>query len=84
MKRITGPRQHDTVGDTIAFEVDILQHEFLQLIKAAEIEHVFEACEGEILRSFGIIKRFGKRCFAGIDIHRGHIDLAANAIAFNQ
>ena len=58
MKRVTGPCQHDSVGDTIAFEVDVLQHEFLQLIKTAEIEHVFEACEGEILRSFGIIKRF--------------------------
>ena len=58
MKRITGPRQHDTVGDNIAFEVDVLQHEFLLLIKAAEIEHVFETCEGEILRSFGIMKRF--------------------------
>ena len=58
MKRITCPRQHDTVGDTIAFEVDVLQHKFLQLIKAAEIQHVFKACEGKILRSFGIIKRF--------------------------
>ena len=77
-------REVDRTAPVVALELDIIEHEFRQRGEAAEIHHVLELAEGEILRPFRVVKRRVERDLLRGDILGPHINLAPHPGPFDQ
>ncbi|AAV93777.1 hypothetical protein SPO0458 [Ruegeria pomeroyi DSS-3] len=76
--------QPDRAAMGVTLELDVLHVELRQRAEAAEIQHVFEAAEGEDLGACRIIERRVQCDLTGPHVFRAHIDFAPDTRSRHQ